>query len=149
EYLRQLLEVSMLAFLLVDDACRGLPLRGTQLDAEVPTYHRDIAPLFASHCTGCHHAGGIAPFPLDSYKGARTHSLAIALSTKTRRMPPSNLDNSGECNTFIDAPWLTDEEIATIGAWVQGGAPEGDPLDDPPELPPPAPHRVDLTVAME
>jgi hypothetical protein len=64
-------------------------------------------------------------------------------------MPPFNADNSGECNTYKDARWLSDDEIATVVAWAEGDRLEGDPATAPalPALPP-ALARVDATAAM-
>ena len=39
---------------------------GAPPPAAVPTWHRDIAPMFERSCSGCHQAGGIAPFTLDT-----------------------------------------------------------------------------------
>jgi hypothetical protein len=62
-------------------------------------------------------------------------------------MPPWNPDNSGDCNTYSNARWLDDVDIATIAAWADAGAPEGD-VKDAPELPKPSAGlaKVDLTV---
>lgn len=89
------------------------------------TYFDDIEPLLAKHCLGCHTAGGVAPFALDSFQAAHDFAAAIAAATADRRMPPFNADNSGDCHTFRDARWLSDEEIARIGAWAAAGAPAG------------------------
>ncbi|MFZ5476470.1 MAG: hypothetical protein ACOZNI_06795 [Myxococcota bacterium] len=114
-----------------------------------PTWHADVAPVVVRECAACHRADGIAPFPLTSYDEAAPVADAMAAATAERSMPPFNLDNSGACNTFADARWLTDEEIATLGDWARAGAPEGTPPDVPPEAPA---HwtldRVDLTLEM-
>ncbi|MFY0534399.1 hypothetical protein [Nannocystis pusilla] len=41
-------------------------------------------------------------------------------------MPPFNLDNSGGCNTYVGAPWLSEADIATLTTWAQAGAPAGE-----------------------
>ncbi|MDQ3778274.1 MAG: monooxygenase, partial [Actinomycetota bacterium] len=33
-----------------------------------PTYFQDVKPILDARCTGCHQAGGIAPFKLTSYR---------------------------------------------------------------------------------
>jgi Copper type II ascorbate-dependent monooxygenase, C-terminal domain len=114
-----------------------------------PTYSEDVAPILVNNCVSCHRTGGIAPFSLLSYDDARRHAGAIKASTATRSMPPFNLDNSGACNTYVEARWLSDAQIATLGAWVDGGTPVGDPAKPP--LPPPpltSLDRVDLTLDM-
>lgn len=100
-------------------------------DIEAPTYHADVAPLLARHCTGCHTRGGVAPFALESYAEAAPLAGAIAAATLSRTMPPFLANASGDCNTYRDARWLSDAEIATFGAWSVGGAPEG-PVTEPP-----------------
>lgn len=90
------------------------------------TYHDDVAPLFAAQCVGCHQAGGIGPFPLATYADVVAHKDEVVFSIQTRRMPPFTLDNSGACQTFRDARWLSDAEIALVTSWVADGAAEGD-----------------------
>ena len=99
-----------------------------------PSYHEDIAPLLNNNCVACHRDGGIAPFALDDYAAvisATNMNHHIDTSTKYRTMPPYLADNSGQCNTFKDARWLNDADIATIGNWVDNGMPEGTPPATP------------------
>jgi hypothetical protein len=105
--------------------------------AEEVTYYRDVRPILARHCVRCHAGGGIAPFPLDSYEAARPLASLIATVTRQRIMPPYLADNSGACQTFRDAAWLSDREIEALEAWDAQGEPEGDPRTPPPEIPPP------------
>lgn len=102
------------------------------------TYHRDVRPVLERHCLACHRDGGIAPFALDSAAAAAPFAGQIVDSTVAREMPPFPVDNTGECHSFRDARWLTDEELATLAAWADQGAPEGDPADAPAEQPAPA-----------
>src|SRR5262245_18251531 len=48
----------------------------------------DVAPIFNSKCTGCHLAGGIAPFSLTDPNQARRHAALIKVMTRTGAMPP-------------------------------------------------------------
>lgn len=102
--------------------------------AAATTYTAHVRPILARACVQCHVAGAIAPFALDTYAAAAPMAPAMARAARARVMPPFPADNSGDCNTFRDAPWLTEREIATLEAWAAAGAPEGDPA-----LPPPAP----------
>lgn len=115
------------------------------------SYHGVVRPILARHCEGCHVAGGIAPFPLDTYAIAAGMSMRIAEVTRARIMPPYPANASGECNTFRDARWLEESEIATLEAWHAAGAPEGDPSIPAPErMAPPslAPSEVTASVAL-
>jgi hypothetical protein len=91
------------------------------------TWWGDVAPIVYANCVQCHRDGSIAPWPLVSYEDGKNVAAVMKLATANRTMPPWPADNSGACNTFIGANTLTDEEIATIAAWVDGGTPEGDP----------------------
>jgi hypothetical protein len=46
-----------------------------------PTYWQDIAPIVNDRCVGCHQAGGVAPFPLDSYQVVKPMAPTIAQVT--------------------------------------------------------------------
>lgn len=117
----------------------------------IPTYHEDVAPILAGHCATCHHEGGIAPFALVDYEHARTYADAIRVATANRTMPPFVLDNSGACNTYVEARWLSDQQIRTLGDWARAGSPEGDPAKGIVVEPPPSREldKVDYTLAME
>src|SRR5262249_60243232 len=92
---------------------------------EAPTYYKDIAPIVNAHCASCHVDGGIAPFSLLDYDSASAVAAMMKVKTQAREMPPWNPDNSGDCNTYSNARWLDDNDIATIAAWADPRAPEG------------------------
>jgi hypothetical protein len=100
-------------------------------NAEVPTFYEHVAPIVYKHCTDCHSEGGMAPFPLLRHEQAAAVAKSMKSSTASRQMPPFHVDNTGDCNTYTDANWLADEEIATIAAWADAGAPAGDPAKAP------------------
>ncbi len=100
-------------------------------EAGTPTFHEDVAPILAESCNSCHQDGAIAPMSLTTYAATEAFAGLIADDAEARIMPPWLADNSGACNTFQHANWLADDEIATLGAWVDGGAPEGDPSNGP------------------
>ena len=65
-----------------------------------------------------------------SYKETRPWSKAIREAVVSRRMPPWHADpRYGE---FANDARLTEDEVAKIRAWVEGGSLEGDPKDLPP-----------------
>ena len=87
------------------------------------TWSREISRIFYRRCIGCHREGSSA-FSLTSYEQARPWAQAIKEEVLSRRMPPwFAVKGFGE---FKDDAGLSQEEIATIAAWVEGGAPRGD-----------------------
>ncbi len=93
--------------------------------------------------------GGIAPFALTTFAEVRDEASAIAEETRTRRMPPWGARETNECTPRFG--WRNDErlsndEIATVDAWVRGGAKEGDA--PPPPQKPVAGARLGETVAL-
>ncbi len=93
------------------------------------TYSKDVAPIFYRNCVGCHRPNDIAPMSLLTYKDARPWAAAIRQAVVQRVMPPWHADP--HFGKFSNDPRLSDAEIATISAWAQGGAKEGNPADLP------------------
>ncbi len=93
------------------------------------TFNRDIAPILFHACAMCHRPGEAAPFPLLTYKDAKSHARQIVAVTQRRFMPPW-LPEPGE-QKFADELRLSAEEIAIIQKWVDEGAEEGDPSSLP------------------
>ena len=114
-----------------------------------PTYYKDVLPITQVSCNGCHTTGGIAPFPLDSYEGAKAKAAIMADATKNLRMPPwkANKDCGG---TFVGDRTLTQAQIDTLSAWAQAGAPEGKAPDAPAPIDASAEQleRVDFSATM-
>lgn len=102
---------------------------GTDASQSQVTYNRDIAPILYRSCALCHRPGEAGPFPLLTYADAKSHARQIAAVTKSRFMPPW-LPDEGELK-FADELRLSAGEIARIQAWVDQGAPEGNPADLP------------------
>ena len=94
------------------------------------TFTRDIAPILYKHCAGCHHPGEAAPFSLLTYQDAARRAALIAKVTSSRYMPPwKPVPGYGH---FRGERRLGDAEVATIRAWAESGAPQGDPASLPP-----------------
>src|ERR1700761_5558231 len=117
----------------------GLPLIGLATsflpvaqgaEPEVP-FSKDIAPIFERACQNFHRPGAIAPMSLLTYKDARPWARSIKVKVVKRQMPPWHIDRNVGINKFKDDPSLTDAQIAVIAAWVDRGAPEGNPADLP------------------
>jgi hypothetical protein len=88
------------------------------------TFSKEISRIVYKRCATCHHEGGSA-FSLTTYDEARPWAKAIKEEVLERRMPPwEAVKGFGE---FREDRGLTQEELETISAWVEGGAPEGEP----------------------
>src|SRR5262245_14276055 len=94
------------------------------------TFSRDIAPIFYKNCAGCHRAGEIAPMSLLSYKEVRPWAKAIREKVANRQMPPWHPDS--RYGQWENDRRLSQKDIDSIVAWVDGGAMEGNPKDLPP-----------------
>ena len=100
--------------------------------AQTPTFSKDVAPILQKACQNCHRPGAIAPMSLLTYQDARPWAKSIKAKVASREMPPWYIDRHVGVQQFLDDPSLTDAEIATIGKWVDAGAPQGNPADMPP-----------------
>ena len=69
-----------------------------------------------------------------TYEEARPWARAMKQKTLLREMPPWFIEKNIGIQHFKDDLSLTDEEIATIGAWADAGAPRGNPADMPPPI---------------
>lgn len=95
--------------------------------ASAPTFNKDIQPILANRCQGCHRSGEIGPMALMSYSEVRPWAKAIKQSVATKKMPPWFADsNHGKWANDRSMP---QSEIDTLIAWVDNGAPEGDAQD--------------------
>jgi hypothetical protein len=120
-----------------DVVCAGalglaLLLAGSASAADVPTFTKDIAPLFQEKCQECHRKGTAAPMSLVSYEETRPWAKSIRQRVIVRNMPPWHIDKTVGIQHFQNDRSLTDAQIATVVKWVDGGAPMGDPKDMPP-----------------
>src|SRR3989454_2165937 len=98
------------------------------------TFTKDIAPVLQRSCQSCHHPGGMAPMSLVTYEDVRPWARAIQRRTSLREMPPWFIERNIGIRRFKDDISLSDEEIAKIARWVDGGAARGNPADMPPPL---------------
>ena len=99
------------------------------------TFTRDIAPILQRSCQKCHRADGVAPMPLTTYEEVRPWARAIkqrtGLGPRAGVMPPWYVEKNIGIQEFQDDPSLSDEEVAKVAKWVDGGAPQGNPADMP------------------
>jgi mono/diheme cytochrome c family protein len=101
----------------------------TKSPAKRITFNKDIAPIFFKSCAECHRPGEAAPFSALSYKEARPWAKSIREKVANRAMPPWHADP--QHGAFKNDRRLTQTEIDTITAWVDGGAAEGEQKDLP------------------
>ena len=93
--------------------------------AQTPNWAQHVAPIFYSKCTGCHHSGGIAPFPLITYSDAQPWSALIQADVQSGKMPPWPPDTTYK--HYAHERILSQQQISTIVTWVNNGTPQGNP----------------------
>ncbi len=106
---------------------------GAQGDVPV-TFTKDVLPILQRSCQRCHRPGSVAPMSLLTYEEVRPWARAIRDRTAQREMPPWYVESNVGVRAFKEDPSLSDEEIATVGLWVDAGAPRGNPADAPPPI---------------
>lgn len=109
--------------------CAIVRERKTRKDGTV-TFYRDVLPIVQKNCQECHRPGAVGPFALMTYKQAVNWAEDIRQYTQERQMPPWK---PVEGPAYQGERKITDKEIETLAAWVDGGTPEGDPKDAPPQ----------------
>ena len=93
------------------------------------TFAKDVAPILYENCVSCHRPNHLAPMSLLTYNDARPWARAVKEKVLAREMPPWGADSS--IRAYKNDASLTQAEIDTIAAWVDGGAPEGNNEDLP------------------
>ena len=121
--------VAALGALALSAAAASLHAQQPAAANRVPTYSKDVAPIFYKNCTSCHRAGEIGPMALVTYQDARPYAKSIANKVAAGVMPPWYGESS---HAFTNDRRLSDADRATILAWANGGAPEGNKADLPP-----------------
>jgi hypothetical protein len=107
-----------------------LILSSTVFAADSPvTFNKDILPILQRECQVCHRAGEIGPMPFLTYEGTRPWAKAIKVAVLSKKMPPWFADP--KYGHFTNERHLSEAEIATLAAWANNGAPEGDAKDKP------------------
>src|SRR6185436_16620027 len=99
----------------------ALVLAPAVASAQTPTFSKDVAPILYAKCVECHRSTMFAPMSLVTYDEARPWAKSIRTRVAARTMPPWGADPAH--GVFKNDPRLSDKEIATILAWVDGGAP--------------------------
>ena len=107
----------------------GILAAAAGLSAQAVTFHRDVAPILQKHCQTCHRPGEIGPMSFLSYESTRPWAKAIKTAVVSRKMPPWFADP--KYGHFSNDNRLADAELQKLTAWVDAGAPAGDPKDSP------------------
>ncbi|HEX6895996.1 MAG TPA: thiol-disulfide isomerase [Bryobacteraceae bacterium] len=94
------------------------------------TFNKQVLPVLQKRCQDCHRPGEAAPMSLLTYQDARPWAKAMRQAVLTKKMPPWFADP--QFGHFSNDRSLSQAEIDTLVAWVDGGAKEGDPHDAPP-----------------
>ena len=118
-------------FVLAFAACGSLAC-GLPAQAPPPTFSKDVAPILQKNCQSCHRPGEGGPFSLLTYDDAKLMASSIKRVASQKSMPPWYADP--KFGHFANDRSLSDQEIATIVAWANAGAPEGDKKDLPPPI---------------
>ena len=96
------------------------------------TFTRDVAPILQRSCQACHRPNSMAPMSFLTYQDVRPWARAIKTKVTAREMPPWYIDRTVGISKFKDDPSLSDKDIATLAAWADNGAVQGNPADMPP-----------------
>jgi hypothetical protein len=104
--------------------------------AGAPSFTRDVAPIIQQKCAGCHRAGGIAPFSLETARGISSRASLIAAVVHARLMPPWPPGARSPAFVGQAERTLTAGERATLVAWgKRGGRTDGPALKALPQAP--------------
>jgi hypothetical protein len=96
-----------------------------------PTFAEDVAPILYKNCTTCHHPGGLGPFSLLDYDGAKAKTDEMHDAVEARYMPPWHAE--GPHGVFRNDRRLSDADRQTILRWIEAGAKPGDLSKLPPK----------------
>jgi len=101
------------------------------------TYHNRVSRIIQANCIECHRSDGIAPIALESYDEVNDYAAMIRSVIRRGIMPPwfaapeSNTGDEPAALHWANERSLSQPEKADLFAWIEAGAPEGDPSDAP------------------
>jgi peroxiredoxin len=97
------------------------------------TYHNHISRLVQANCLECHRAGGVAPFPLETFEQVDAKAGMIRKMVERSLMPPwfAAPPAPGEHSPWGNDRALSAGERTVLLGWLNGGRPVGDPADAP------------------
>lgn len=109
-------------FLIAVSVALGL-VEGSQ-SASAQLVYKDVAGIFYSRCTGCHHVKGGAPFPMMNYSQTSPWASSIQADLISGKMPPWSPDTT--YTRFVHERTITASEKSKILSWISTGAQMGD-----------------------
>ncbi|MFM1895769.1 MAG: hypothetical protein RLZZ385_843 [Pseudomonadota bacterium] len=95
------------------------------------TYAKQVSRIMQDNCQGCHQPGQIGPMSFTSYEEVRPWAPLIRMKVAQREMPPYQYDMHIGVQELRDDWRMEQEDIDTIVAWIDAGAPFGNPADLP------------------
>lgn len=110
----------------------ALGFAGAALAASTPktvTFYKDVLPVLQKNCQACHRPGEAAPMALLTYEQARPWAKAIKASVLAKQMPPWFADPAH--GKWANDRTMSSGDIATLAAWADSGAKEGNKKDAP------------------
>ena len=114
------------------------PVSGTDLisdSGEIPSYSREVAPIFHQYCATCHRPGGVAPFALTNHSVAELWAPTMKHALLSGIMPPWHADP--EYGKFANDLSIPGELKSKLIRWIDAGARRGDGPDPLADLPSP------------
>jgi hypothetical protein len=112
-------------------------VRGDRSTTATPSFTRDVAPIVAEKCAGCHQVGGIAPFPLQTARQISKRAAVMAAVIEAGVMPPWPPGKRSPEYVGESARRLSAAQRATILAWARAGAKLDGPARAPAKPSPP------------
>jgi mono/diheme cytochrome c family protein len=91
------------------------------------TYHGDTRAIIEKKCVTCHIAGGVAPFPLDSYDKVKAVAAAATFALENGTMPP--WPPTEGYSRFQHVRALSAQEKYVLTNWLGGDLAQGNPAD--------------------
>tara|TARA_R110001592_G_scaffold295594_2_gene565748 strand:- start:104652 stop:107168 length:2517 start_codon:yes stop_codon:yes gene_type:complete len=88
-------------------------------EAPAVSWYSTAKPLFDRYCVACHTGGGLAPFPLETHGQVVAKRSAMIYVLESGTMPPQGYAG------------LQSSETSVLLAWLNDGAPLGDPSQEP------------------
>lgn len=96
------------------------------------TYTHDVSRILQANCVGCHRAGGIAPFSLETYADVKEHAGMMKKQINRGAMPPwFAAKEPGQEHVWLNDRSLTDTDKTDLLTWLNSDRPMGNPADAP------------------